>query len=127
MAMTVNHNAMIGPKALPIRVVPSGWIAKRRNQDHHRSRQDVWVESRRDDVEPFERRKDRDRWRDGAVAIDQRSPEQPYRHDYGPVPPLDPEKRHQCQNPTLAVIVDPHCERYVLDRRNDDEGPDHKG
>ena len=26
--MTRNHNAMIGPKALPIRVVPSGWMAK---------------------------------------------------------------------------------------------------
>jgi hypothetical protein len=126
MAMTVNHNAMIGPKALPIRVVPSGWIAKRRNQDHHRSRQDVWVESRRDDVEPFERRKDRDRWRDGAVAIDQRSPEQPYRYDHRTVLPLHAEKRHERQYSALTVVVDPHRKRYVFDRSHDDQRPDHQ-
>ena len=26
--MTRNHSAMIGPKALPIRAVPCGWMAK---------------------------------------------------------------------------------------------------
>ena len=97
-----------------------------RNKDRHGRRQNVRSESRRDDVEPFERRKHRDRRRDGAVAIDQRSPEQSYRHNSGTVLPLDAEKRHKCQNSALAIIVDPHRERYVFDRRHDDERPDHQ-
>jgi hypothetical protein len=43
-----------------------------RNKDHYGGRQDVRSEGRRDDVEPFERR---NRRRNCAVAIDQRSPE----------------------------------------------------
>ena len=39
-------------------------VGKERNQDRHCSWQDVRVESRRDDVEHFQRRKDRDGWRE---------------------------------------------------------------
>ena len=124
--MTRNHNAMIGPKALPNPRRAQRLDGEERDQDHYGGRQDVRAESRRDDVEPFECRKNRDRRRDRAVAIDQRRPEQPYRYDHRTVLPLHAEKRHERQYSALAVIVDPHRERYVFDRRHDDQRPDHQ-
>jgi hypothetical protein len=96
------------------------------NQDHYGGWQDIRAKSRRHDVEAFECRKNGDRRRDGAVAVDQRSPEQPYRYDHRTVLPLHGEKRHECQYSALTVVVDPHRKRYVFDRSHDDQRPDHQ-
>ena len=39
---------------------------------------------------------------------------------------LDPEQRQECEDAAFAVVVDAHRDRDVLDRRHDDQRPDHQ-
>ncbi len=39
---------------------------------------------------------------------------------------LHAKQRHESKDAALAVIVDAHRHGHVLDRRHDDQGPDHK-
>ena len=43
--MTTNHRAITGPKARPIRAVPSGWTANRSDQYDDRSRQHIGLKA----------------------------------------------------------------------------------
>jgi hypothetical protein len=40
--------------------------------------------------------------------------------------PIAPDKRHQGQDPALAVVVGPHDEQQVLDADDDDQRPENE-
>jgi len=75
------------------------------------------------DIEALQRRKHRDRRRDRAIAIDQRSAEQPNGNDKRPGLALDAEQSHEREYSTLAIVVDPHGKTGIFDRSHDDERP----
>ena len=96
-------------------------------KDHHSGGQDVGLQAGRYNAGSFQRRQDRDRRRDHAVAVDQRGAEQPGEHDEGATPAPDAEKRHQRQDAALALIVDAHRHADVFHRGNDDQRPHDEG
>jgi hypothetical protein len=94
-----------------------------RHGDHPR------LEGVRGDLETLDRAQHRDRRRDQAITVEQRRPE----HSEGDDHPLrsrrEPQPRHQQrgqgEDAALTVIVGAHHEHQVLDRDDDDEGPEH--
>ena len=60
------------------------------------------------------------------VAVDQRRTEKAERDNDGAMLTLHAKQRHESKDAALAVIVDAHRDGHVLDRRHDDQGPDHK-
>ena len=62
---------------------------EQRRQDDHRGRQHIGVQSRRRDIQSFERRQHGNRRRDRAVAVDQRRAERAQHHNHRTLPLLD--------------------------------------
>ena len=103
-----------------------GLDRKQRQQDHHRGGNDVGLERRGGHLQAFERRQHRDRRRDRAVAVDQRSAEKTDGHNGGPLVLLYPEQGHQRQDAAFAVIVDAHGEPDIFHGCDDEERPQHQ-
>ncbi len=96
---------------------------EQREQNDDRGGQDIGRQRRRRLLHAFQRGEHRNRRRDRAVAVDQRSAEQPCRHDRRTMHLLNSEQRHQRDDAALAVVVDAHGEIDVFDRRDHEEGP----
>ena len=124
--MVTNQSSMTGPNTRPILAVPRGWTSEQPEQYRQRSRQHVGLERVGDDVDALQRTQHRDCRCDDAVAVDQGRAEQA--HD-DQQPALRPshaagDKRHECQDAALAMVVGPHDEHAVFDRYRDNERPD---
>ena len=99
------------------------------DDDRHGHGDDVAVELRRHELEPLERRKDRDRRRDRGVAVEERGPEHA-EHEEERRPPPDRAlgEREQRQRAALAVVVGPEDQPDVLEGDDEDQRPDqHRG
>ena len=81
-ARTANQMSMIGPKssATVRRTSESRTARQNRNGDWH----DIRLEQWRGDLETLDRAEDGDRWRDHAVAVEQRRPEDAERDQHRP-------------------------------------------
>ena len=92
------------------------------DDDRHRQRQDVGLEQRRRDVQPFNRAEHGDRRRDHAVAVQQRRAEDAQQHERGLAAPGPfGQKRRQREDAPLALVVGPHHDHDVLDGDDDDQ------
>ena len=100
------------------------WLRrKQRQQDRGRRGQHIGLQARRDLLHAFERREHRNRRRDRAVAVNERRAEQANRDDQRPLTLLDAEQGHQRDDAAFAVVVDPHGDIDVLDRRDEEQRP----
>ena len=99
---------------------------EQRDQDQHRSGNHIRRKRRGGDVQAFQRRQHGYRRRNGPVAVHQRGAEQADRDNCRSRPSLHPEKRQKRENAAFAIIIDAHCDRHILERGHDDQGPDHQ-
>ena len=103
----------------------AGLHREQAEQDHHRQRDDVRLESGSNDLEAFDRRQHRDRRGDHGIAVEQRGADDAEQDD-GEA--LAPERaigeRHQGKCSTLAVIVGAKQDQHVFDGDDEDERPD---
>src|SRR5262249_4735247 len=96
---------------------------KQPSEHQHRERDNVGLETRRGDLQPFKRREHRDRRRDRAVAIDEGRAEEANCDNRRSPMSLDANESHKRNYAALAVVIDPHGDGSVFNRRNDDQGP----
>ena len=94
------------------------------DQDGDCRRNHIGLDRRRRDVQAFERGKNRDRRRDGAIAVNQGRAEQAHGDDDGSPFALDAQERHEGEDAPLPIVVHPHGDRHIFDGRHDDQGPD---
>ena len=100
---------------------------KERDQDGDGNRDHVGLKAGRRDFEALDGTQDRDRRGDHAVAVQERRPEEPGHHECDA--PLRgglrgrSDQRGQRDDPSLTVVVGPHHKGQVLDRYDDDQGP----
>ncbi len=113
--MVTNHTVMMGPNSLPMRPAPLGLEREHREEHHDRQRHHIRREGRHRTLDAFKRAQDRDRRRDGAVAIDQRRAQYADRDHAAAFAMLDAEERHQRQDAALPVIVGPHDDGDIFD------------
>jgi hypothetical protein len=117
-----------GAERPPDGVRPEPLDGEQHGEDRDRDRQHQRLEARIHDLEPFDRRQDRDRRRDHAVAVEQRGAEDAERHEQRlrrPAPcRLSLDQRDQRHDPALAVVVGAHDERHVLDRDDQRDRPE---
>jgi hypothetical protein len=97
---------------------------KETNQDDQAERQDVVLEGRIYDLQPFDRGEHRDGRGDDGVAIEQGGADHAEQgdHEYVVAHGLL-GKRHERERAALAVVVGAQDEQHVLDRDDNDQGP----
>ena len=101
---------------------------EQQQQNDHRDWQHEFVDAVRRGLQPFDRAQHRDRWRDHAVAVEQRRAEQAERDQHLPLGAAFAlpwiEQRQQRQNAALAPVVGAHDQRQIFDRHDDHQRPE---
>ena len=85
-----------------------------------------WRKGRRNDPETFDRRQDRNRRGDSAVAIEHGGSDDAGEDQLPPPAPGFVVRRHQCgqrEDAPLTFVVGSHHHEHVLDRDHQDQGP----
>ena len=101
---------------------------KQDDEDGHRQRDHDASQLGSINLHPLDRAQHRNRRGDGAVAVEQRRPDQAD-HDHDGAPAVlsgaaRADQREQRQNAALAVIVGAHDQDRVFDRDDDDQRPE---
>ncbi len=93
---------------------------QQQSQRHH-----IGFKRRGCHFQPFDRAQHRNRWCDDAVAVKQRSADQPGPHDPTATPGGRGAHRqhHQRENAALAAIARPHHDKNVFDRDDQRQRP----
>ena len=123
--ITVNHTRITGPNSHPTAPVPLRWIANSPARIAERDRDDQVREPGRRDLQPFDRRRDRDRRRDHAVAEEQPAPKIP--STTSSTPAADPpalDQRRERHHAAVAAVVRAHDHARVLERDDDHQRPE---
>jgi len=110
------------------------WLHKeKKDENENRSRHHIGFQLAGYDRKTFERGKDGDGRGDHSVSIDERRTKQADGHNQRSL--LGPaasetfpagEKRHQSHDAAFAMVIDPHGQADIFDRRYDDERPENE-
>ncbi|MNH12404.1 hypothetical protein D3C79_719430 [compost metagenome] len=103
---------------------------KQRHQHHHRQGHDPVVDAVKGQLQPLYRRQHRNRRGDHAVAIEQRSTEQPEQHQHPAQAWIrrrrTPGQGRQGHDAAFALVVGAQHKQHVLDGDNPDQRPEHQ-
>ena len=100
---------------------------KEQKQDHHRDRHHIGRERRRHQLQPFDRRENRQSRRDDRIADEQggaRDPEE--KQPVGALAGIFHQQRQQRQRAALAIVVGAQQEQHVFQGDDDRQRPDHQ-
>ena len=123
--MTANQIRITGPNSHPTAPVPWRWMANRPTRIPSEIGTTRCDEARVDDLEALDRRGDRDRRGDHAVAEEQAGAEDAERDEQRRAPDLAAlDQRGQRHDAAVAAVVRAHDEARVLDRDDDDQRPE---
>jgi hypothetical protein len=93
------------------------------DQNHQSQRQHIPIQVRGNDVQPLQRRQDRDGGGESAVSLHQRRAKQAHKYDEAVAPMPSAQKRHQRKNAAFAFIVHTKGKADIFHRGDDDQRP----